>query len=578
MTFEQIMGCVAAIALLLPFIAPFILPLIEKLIELSRQKQIEKNPLILDKEKLDAERKRLEIQCEKQDKKEKELFSKHLELESQRKTLAWHRYEVDKAKTFYDEIKQQCVKQFNLEPLYDSVLNGRLINAFESNLSIENLRAVADINSGDHHYQNVTLTGCTCMDYQTRHIPCKHMLFLAHHLGILRSDRDYLERALQKANDKVKEVKSIEKNNKQRDESFKKKLDKAQKDLDNRYQQVIAKHDEAVAFEEEATKRLVQLKNESLKSVDEYVKLKCGSYPQLAGVMADFMTFRYEESIRILTQKSRPALGEVARIKELKVETKNIIKKEKQLEYKLAYIEKLFPNINDIFDDDFNEQDHFELETEENTDRTRLFLSAEEYRKLSITERNQLALDRYLSGRKSKWQVGRDYEMYIGYCLESRDYFVKYNGIIENLEDMGRDLIATKDKYVYIVQCKNWSQEKTIHEKHIFQLYGTVILYKLENPFFEVNGVFVTTTELSQKAKDVAAELGIQVHENVALKEFPRIKCNINRTTGERIYHLPFDQQYDTTVIELNDGECYALTVAEAEEKGFRRALKHFMN
>jgi hypothetical protein len=42
----------------------------------------------------------------------------------------------------------------------------------------------------------------------------------------------------------------------------------------------------------------------------------------------------------------------------------------------------------------------------------------------------------------------------------------------------------------------------------------------------------------------------------------------------ERIYHLPFDQQYDTTLIEPTRGERYVATVAEAEELGFRRAWR----
>lgn len=43
---------------------------------------------------------------------------------------------------------------------------------------------------------------------------------------------------------------------------------------------------------------------------------------------------------------------------------------------------------------------------------------------------------------------------------------------------MGRDLMISKDKKMYVIQCKRWSVEKTIHEKHIFQLYGTTILQK----------------------------------------------------------------------------------------------------
>lgn len=57
-------------------------------------------------------------------------------------------------------------------------------------------------------------------------------------------------------------------------------------------------------------------------------------------------------------------------------------------------------------------------------------------------------------------------------------------------------------------------------------------------------------------------------------EEFPRIKCNIGKD-GEKIYHLPFDQKYDRTIIDKNKGEFFATTVAEAVEHGFRRAKKY---
>ena len=53
------------------------------------------------------------------------------------------------------------------------------------------------------------------------------------------------------------------------------------------------------------------------------------------------------------------------------------------------------------------------------------------------------------------------------------------------------------------------------------------------------------------------------------------IKCNINPRTKEKIYHLPFDQQYDKIIIGNNSGEFYAKTVKEARKKGFRRAFRY---
>ena len=58
-------------------------------------------------------------------------------------------------------------------------------------------------------------------------------------------------------------------------------------------------------------------------------------------------------------------------------------------------------------------------------------------------------------------------------------------------------------------------------------------------------------------------------------KEYPSIKCNISQVNGEKIYHLPFDQQYDNTKIETKHNEFYCTTVKEAEKAGFRRAFRY---
>jgi len=66
--------------------------------------------------------------------------------------------------------------------------------------------------------------------------------------------------------------------------------------------------------------------------------------------------------------------------------------------------------------------------------------------------------------------------------------------------------------------------------------------------------------------------MNVTLKENVELGDFPRIKCNIS-DAGERIYHLPMDQQYDNVVID-KPGEFFASTVQEAVSHGFRRAYK----
>ena len=93
----------------------------------------------------------------------------------------------------------------------------------------------------------------------------------------------------------------------------------------------------------------------------------------------------------------------------------------------------------------------------------------------------------------------------------------------------------------------------------------------------KVKGILVTTTSLSKEAKDIANYLHIQFRENEIFdKSYPCIKCNINRISNEKIYHLPFDQQYDHIQIEIQKGERYLSTVQEAENLGYRRAKTYY--
>jgi Skp family chaperone for outer membrane proteins len=188
-------------------------------------------------------------------------------------------------------------------------------------------------------------------------------------------------------------------------------------EVESRYQARIVdldqKQQEAITLYDTYTKEL--------SKIDDIIKQKLELYPHLAAVMADLLTAHFDYSIKYLKEKSHPAHTEAFRIGQLKKETKKIIEEKKILEYQLSYIRKLIPNIDDIFDSGYiDEGTLFEAETEDNTDRVRFYLEPEEYQKLTSIERNQLALDRYIAGRKSKWQIGRDYEMYCGYLYEKK--------------------------------------------------------------------------------------------------------------------------------------------------------------
>jgi hypothetical protein len=59
-------------------------------------------------------------------------------------------------------------------------------------------------------------------------------------------------------------------------------------------------------------------------------------------------------------------------------------------------------------------------------DPMRHWLTDQEHAALSPAERNQGSLDRYMGSRKSPWELGRDYERYIGYVREQAGGKVTY--------------------------------------------------------------------------------------------------------------------------------------------------------
>ncbi len=143
----------------------------------------------------------------------------------------------------------------------------------------------------------------------------------------------------------------------------------------------------------------------------------------------------------------------------------------RDLEEEVAYVEGLEPAADAAAEPD-----------DRDADPAAHWLSADEYRALRTVERNQRALDRYLRSRKSPWQLGRDYERYIGYLRECDGRQVTYQGIIAGLDDLGRDLLCVSGDEIEVIQCKRWAKHKTIHEKHVFQLLGTVIAARIEYP------------------------------------------------------------------------------------------------
>lgn len=405
---------------------------------------------------------------------------------------------------------------------------------------------------------------------------------------------------------------SIKKEQEERDRVLKEKGEKEQEEREKALKEKEIKQEEKMRIQkiEEGLckERIKQLNQEIKKAENKLENISDRYYAQVVSarvnlskecstpevlqkisyVWANYKFLKWEKAVDALEMKSRPISEETAAEfrQRLSVYKKEIYSKYKEYQYKYDYLISLFPEIQEYIDGNV-EQNAVEDVYAEYEDRREKYLSKEEWSQLSETEKTQLALDRYNERRKrTNAQVGRDYEEYIAYLFRKqlRGCEVIMFGEQRGLSDLGRDLIVRYKDKTYIVQCKRWSVDREIKEKHIMQLFGTTIEYcwdmkrrgvhPLDMVGKSVIPVFVTTAKLSDTARQFAEKLDVVVAE-VPNGDYPQIKCNIGRE-GERIFHLPFDQQYNRVIIEREKGEFMAWTVKEAEEKGFRRAKKYY--
>lgn len=319
----------------------------------------------------------------------------------------------------------------------------------------------------------------------------------------------------------------------------------------------------------------------------------------VATLIADISTIDDELLAKHLECKKHPAYRSADIIREFRKEKKVLIAQLKTMQYEYELLQQQIPNLTKYCSSIEDVVQDMQI-VANTTNQVYNWLTSAEYNTLSEKQRVQLALDRYNSSwRKSNRRIGYDYELYCGYHLRQgnicrlrndKPLSVIQYGIEQGLEDQGRDIIAQySDGKVYIIQCKRWKRDKLIRENVIMQLFGSAAEYCYKyygnsyNPISKLYNtiipVLITTTNLSDTAKNFAIRLGIKVvmfDWDMKQYPYPQIKCNINH--GNMIYHLPFDDQYDRTIIDEKVGEFYAFTVEEAERKGFRHAMKYYNN
>lgn len=128
-----------------------------------------------------------------------------------------------------------------------------------------------------------------------------------------------------------------------------------------------------------------------------------------ADYLAEIYAQRHELIAYNLTIQKRAARKAAEEIKSMRQEKKQIFAENLLLKQKLNLYRDYFPFLADLDEEIMcNPSDEFsEAEDIDQTfDRARNYLTAEEYQKLSTTDKNQLALDRYLSRNLSKVQIG----------------------------------------------------------------------------------------------------------------------------------------------------------------------------
>lgn len=330
-------------------------------------------------------------------------------------------------------------------------------------------------------------------------------------------------------------------------------------------------------------KQLEDINKEKAQTVATLQTLLSTSIPfsKVSRMYADAHSVLFDDTIDWLIHKPHPAHSAAETLKEFRATVNDSLAQYNEMLYKYQFLLSIFPELKEYVEDDealinLSEASSYQ-EIRDNYDRVHDYISDEEYRTMTTTQRNQLALDRYKNRTKSAWTIGAEYEMYIDYKLRTSGFETIPFGIEHGLKDLGRDIIAYRldshnnIKTTYIIQCKYWSHEKLIHENVVCQIFGSAMEYKIKHPQEYVIPAIYSNIPLSEMANAFAQKLNVE-YRQVIKGEYPLIKCNINN--GAHIYHLPFDQQYWHTQIK-ESGEFYAFTVAEAEKAGFRRAMRH---
>ena len=167
--------------------------------------------------------------------------------------------------------------------------------------------------------------------------------------------------------------------------------------------------DEQIRSILDKTQENIEEVKEIEQGISKIIKEKTKGFPWLADAFAQYYEFRDLKISEFLEHKLRPAISSATRVREVARE-KRILQKQFRITRNLIrYYESLFPWLPEFVGedvDDLIEQVVKKGQKEDDQDDpVKFYLTGGEYAKLSVIERNQRALDRYWSKKKSSWEI-----------------------------------------------------------------------------------------------------------------------------------------------------------------------------
>lgn len=184
--------------------------------------------------------------------------------------------------------------------------------------------------------------------------------------------------------------------------------------------------DEKINIISHKEKSLLTKENEVLEKIHYFKNLYDDTFSSINWLSERYSDFQFlvdEKSIIYPKYKSASKCSDAQR--EFAKTNKELRKRNIELELQLRKAEKSFPEISEIIELSLNDEkiDDENLNTTEKID---ILVNVIDQKILTKKEILEKALENYITRQKSKTEIGRDYERYIGYLYEKKGYKVEY--------------------------------------------------------------------------------------------------------------------------------------------------------